>query len=86
MRRSITSRAAPITTLPPPIARVEFYHSEVNYDRVFLAFSITFPFMPAFNRDVIACYTDTPSHLRKQAELNSLGDSLVRAQGEFVGL
>ena len=82
---SKTFQPPKITTLPLSRTENEPQYPQINYNRLFLAYSISYPFIPAFEREIITRYNDIPSHLRKQEELSSLGDSLVRAQSDFTG-
>ena len=81
-----TFHSPAITVLPTQVIRRGYYLSEINYDRLFLAYSVALSFIPAFRRGTISRYNDIPSILRKMEEILVLCAVLIRTQNEFAGI
>ena len=82
---SDTSQSPTITVIPTQVIRQEYYLSEINYARIFLAYSVASPFFyPHSDGGVaggpISRYNDIPATLRKMAEIFALSAVLIRAK------
>ena len=82
---SDTPQAPAITMRPAQVIRQEYYLSEINYARIFLAYSVASPFFyPHSDGGVaggpISRYNDIPATLRKMAEIFALSAVLIRAK------